>query len=288
VAPLTGLLADPTVIARTALVVKVDNVEPKARPQIGINEADIVYEERVEGSVTRLLAIFHSVDSAPVGPILSTLHRPFFAWSGANGTFAARIRESNVTDVGYDVASGHYFRAGDRRAPHNLMLMSTSEMMTAPEAGSSPPPPLFTYRAPDQQPAHLEPVGAVHIVFGTTAGNAPVDYAWNGTGWARSQNGTPHIDANGVQVAPANVIVQFTDYAPTDVGDQFGVPIPEAQLVGEGDAWVLTNGGLIVARWHKPTIDAITTYTDVDGAPIGLTPGRTWVALPPPGGAERL
>lgn len=299
IAPLTGLPApDPSLIGRPALIVKVDNVEPKARPQAGINQADVVYEERVEGSVTRLLAIFHSTDAAPVGPVrsartsdigvLSPLHRPFYAWSGANTTFAARIRAANLHDVGVDAAKGQYFRAGGfRHAPDNLMIRSTHEIMDRPADGSSAPPPLFTYRAAGQAPAHLEPTTHVTVGFGTSAGSAPVDYQWNGTGWARSQKGTPHLDEAGVQVAPANVIVQFVAYAATDVPDQFGVPIPEAQLVGEGDAWVLTAGGLVVGRWHKPALDAVTTYTDVDGNPIGLTPGRTWVALAQAGNAVR-
>ncbi|HEX4868923.1 MAG TPA: DUF3048 domain-containing protein [Acidimicrobiales bacterium] len=298
VSPLTGLPTDPASAARPALVVKIDNVEPKARPQVGINEADVVYEERVEGSVTRLLAIFQSGESAPVGPIrsarssdiaiFSPLNRPYFAWSGANGTFAAYIRESNVMDVGYDVASGQYFRDGGRRAPDNLMAYSTADLRAIPSEGSGPPPALFAYRAEGEQPAHLEPVGGVRVTYGTSAGSAPVEYVWNGTGWARTQKGTPHVDTAGVQVAPANVIVQFTEYVPSGVADQFGNDIPEAQTVGEGEAWVLTNGGLIAARWSKPSIEAVTTYTDVDGNPIKLTPGRTWVALPSPGGGERL
>lgn len=297
-APLTGLpVADQAQINRPALVVKIDNAEPKARPQVGINQADVVYEERVEGSVTRLLAVFHSGDSAPAGPvrsartsdiaIFSPLNRPYFAWSGANPTFAGRIRASNIADVGYDAASGFYLRDSGRAAPHNLMLRSTAELRTLPNDGSAPPPALFTYRPEGQAPANLEPVGGVRITYGTSAGAAPVDYLWNGTGWARSQKGTPHVDAAGAQVAPENVIVQFTNYAPSDTADQFGVPIPEAQLVGEGDAWILTNGGLIAARWHKPALEAVTTYTDAAGAPVPLTPGRTWVALPPPGGAAR-
>jgi hypothetical protein len=298
VAPLTGLPADPAAISRTALVVKIDNVEPKARPQVGINEADVVYEERVEGSVTRLLAVFHSRDVAPVGPVrsarssdfgvLDALNRPFFAWSGANDIFAARIRSANLKDVGYDAATGLYFRAGDRAAPSNLFLKSTSEPMAQPNEGSAPPPALFTFRAPDQQPAHLEPVAGVRVTYGSGAGAAPVEYRWDGRGWARTQRGTPHVDANGHQVAPENVIVQFTSYVSSGVNDQFGKPIPEAQFVGEGDAWVLTNGGLVAARWHKPALNAVTTYTDADGNPVGLTPGRTWVAVAPPGEGTRL
>jgi len=299
VAPLTGLPDDGSGrTARPALVVKFDNVEPKARPQAGLNQADVVYEERVEGSVTRLLAVFHSTDAAPVGPVRSArtsdiaiytpLNRPYFAWSGANSAFAARIRESAVVDVGYDVQSGLYFRDGGRPAPSNLMAKGTADLLALPSEGSGPPPALFTYRAEGEATPLLEPVTAVRVTYGASAGSAPVEYRWNGTGWARTQKGTPHVDAAGVQVAPENVVVQFTPYIGSGVADQFGKEIPEAAMVGEGDAWILTNGGLVAARWSKPSAEAVTTYVDADGNPVKLTPGRTWVALPPPGEGAKL
>ena len=304
VAPLTGLPGDyGDRLGQPAVVVKIDNGEPKARPQLGLNEADIVYEERVEGAVTRLLAIFHSTDAGPVGPvrsartsdiaIVSALNRPYFVWSGANATFASRIRASNIKDVGYDVLSGEYFREPSRSAPSNLMVRSTATLRTIASEGSTPPPALVQYRARGRETTHLEDVTGVHIEYGSSGGSAPVDYRWDGSGWARFQKGTPHVDAAGRQVAPANVIIQFVAYTPTDVTDQFGDPIPEAQLVGEGDVWILTGGGLsrpglVQGRWKKDSLEAVATYTDVDGNPILLTPGRTWVALPPPGGASRL
>ena len=304
VAPLTGLSGDyDDRLGRPALVVKIDNGEPKSRPQVGINEADVVYEERVEGAVTRLLAIFHSTDSVPVGPvrsartsdiaIVAALHRPYFAWSGANATFAQRIRAANLVDVGYDARSGEYFREPSRSAPSNLMLKSTATLQALGAEGATPPPTLFRFRVDDTETAHLEDAVGVRIIFGSKAGSAPVEYRWNGTGWARTQAGTPHVDSAAVQVAPANVVIQFVSYVGTDVNDQFGTPIPEAQTVGEGEVWILTGGGtgragLVQGRWHKPALDAVTTYTDVDGNPILFTPGRTWVALPPVGGASRL
>jgi hypothetical protein len=304
VAPLTGLPGNyGDRLDNPALVVKIDNGEPKARPQVGINEADLVYEERVEGSVTRLLAVFHSTDSVPVGPVRSArtsdiaiftpLRHPYFAWSGANATFARRIRDAAALDVGYDALSSHYFREPSRSAPSNLMLRSTADITALPNEGASPPPPLFPYRTSGQHVAHLEPVNGAAVSFGAAGGSAPTEWRWNGKGWARFQKGTPHVDAAGVQVAPANVIIQFVNYRPTDVGDQFGVPIPEAQLVGEGEVWVLTGGGLephglVQGRWRKPSLEANTVYTDMDGNPILLTPGRTWVVLPSPGGATRL
>jgi Protein of unknown function (DUF3048) N-terminal domain/Protein of unknown function (DUF3048) C-terminal domain len=292
--PLTGLPAvDPAVAGRPTLIVKIDNVEPKSRPQIGLNQADIVYEERVEGAVTRFMAIFHSGDAVPVGPVRSArtsdiglfrpMGTPLFAWSGANAIFAQRIREAGIVDIGYDAASGLYSRAGNREAPHNLMLNGTPDVWAAGYPGATAPPQLFSYRAPGEAPVGGRPTSGVHIVFGTEAGSAPVDYRWNGTGWARSQAGTPHLDAEGVQIAPENVIVSYTPYAASDTADQFGVPIREAQLVGEGEALVLTGGQAFAARWVKPALEAPTQYFDLAGAPIRLTPGRTWVALPEPG-----
>lgn len=289
--PLTGRpLADPARANHPVLAVKIDNVQPDSRPQIGLNEADIVYEERVEGAITRFMAVFHSSDAQPVGPVRSArtsdigLFRPFgkplFAWSGANRTFAARVRAAGIVDVGFDAASAHYHRTRDRKAPHNLMLNSVREMWAIP--GATVPRPIFSYRAPGA-PVPGQPIKGVHIVFATGAGSAPVDYRWNGTGWARSQAGTPHVDAAGKQVAPENVIISFTRYANTDVADQFGHPIREAQTTGTGDAWVLTGGRRILARWRKPSLDDHARYLDANGRDIELTPGRTWVALAEPG-----
>ncbi len=296
--PLTGLpAADPAVAARPALVVKIDNAEGLARPQMGLNQADVVVEETVEGSVTRLAAIFHSTDVDPVGPVRSArttdialatpLDNPLFAWSGANADFAAAIRAAALIDVGVDAAPGSYMRRGDRRAPANL-YSSTSSLYAMAPPGAPPPPPLFLFR-PDGAPlaAGATPVGALNVNYGAGPGSAPVDYLWDAAAgvYARSQRGTAHVDEAGVQVAPQNVVVQFVDYVDTGYVDVSGSAVPEANLVGEGPVWVLTAGHLIEGRWAKPTLEAVTQYLDASGSPIGLTPGRTWVALAPPGGA---
>lgn len=301
--PLTGLPAtDLPILKRPALVVKIDNADGSgsgnmARPQIGLNQADVVYEEMVEGSVTRLAAIFHSGESDPVGPIrsarttdvavFSPLHNPLFAWSGANVDFAAIIRDSPLIDVGYDAHSEFYSRRDTHFAPHNL-YSSTPELFSLAPPEAVPPPALFKYRkATDITPATAQPVASIHVEFGSGAGNAPVDWFWNPLKEAfdRDQKGTPHVDENDVQIAPQNVVIEFVDYVNTGYVDVSGAPVPEAQLVGTGECWVLTKGVLVKGTWTKPTTDAVTTYTDAAGVPIKLTPGRTWVELAPIGGA---
>jgi hypothetical protein len=138
---------------------------------------------------------------------------------------------------------------------------------------------LFTYRTPEEPlAAGARPIAGVHIEWGELGGNAPVDYAWdpNIGGWLRWQAGDPHVDTAGVQVAPPNVVLMFVDYV-VDAG------LPIAQLSGQGTAWVLTNGQLIEGTWSKPAPEAPAQLLDASGAPIKLTPGRTWVSLPSPG-----
>jgi hypothetical protein len=71
------------------------------------------------------------------------------------------------------------------------------------------------------------------------------------------------------------VVVQFISYgrSPADAGS------PEAQLIGEGEVWVLTDGHLIEGVWSRPDRESPTTLA-VGTEPIALTPGSTWVALP--------
>lgn len=297
--PLTGLpLDDPALAQRPALVVKIDNAEPRTgqggRPQAGINAADVVYEEMVEGSVTRFAAVFHSMDADPVGPVRSArttdlllmapLNRPLFAWGGANAGVAGQVRAADVVDIGVDAATSAYYRVDDRPRPYNLMS-STPGLRNAAPGEDRPPPPLFTYRAEGEE-AGGRAVQGVRITFGGGPGSAPVDYEWDGSGWARSQRDDPHVDADGNRVAPPNVIIRFTDYVEVQCCDAAGFPIVEAQLVGEGDAWILSDGKLVEGRWSRPALDQVTRYTDADGDPVGLTPGRTWVAIAPPGAAE--
>jgi Protein of unknown function (DUF3048) N-terminal domain/Protein of unknown function (DUF3048) C-terminal domain len=297
--PLTGKpVRDPAVLRRPTLVVKIDNVEPKSRPQIGLNEADIVYEERVEGAVTRFMALFHSWGAVPVGPVRSArtsdiglympLGRPLFAWSGANAIFAERIRRTPIVDAGYDAAPDLYYRDGGRSAPHNLMLDGTNAVWARSWPGATrPASQLFAYRVRGEAPPG-RPLRGIRIVFATGPGSAPVEYRWNGRGYARFQNGTPHVDALGRHLAPENVIVSYTRYASSGVNDQFGVPIREAQLVGQGEADILTAGNVIHVRWVKPALNARTQYLDAAGNEVHLTPGRTWVAIAEPGTATWL
>jgi hypothetical protein len=292
-APLTGLPID-AIPQRPALVVKIDNAEGLARPQAGLNEADIVYEERVEGGVTRFAAVFHSNDAESVGPVrsgrttdvglVSNLQTPLFAFSGANSGILSIIRRADLVDVGYDAATDAYARRGDRRAPDDLFTTTAALWANTPEEWKLPVP-LFQYRAKGEAlPAAATEVQGVDVGF-TGAASVPVQYRWDAErgGWARSQSGTPHVDEAKALIAPHNVIIQYVDYVNTGFFDVAGTPVPEASLYGFGEGLLLTSGHAIEVRWGRAEPGEPTRWEDPDGNPVRLTPGRTWVHLVPSG-----
>jgi hypothetical protein len=284
--PLTGVPRRESAAAtRPALVVKIDNAREGARPHVGLNAADVVFEIQAEG-VSRYAAVFHSTGAEAVGPVrsartgdidvVSMLSQPLFKCSGANDiTINALNRASTLVNLcgqGPDT-----YRVSDRVSPHNLFT-STEAQWARAEPNRAPPAPVFSYRG-TADPAPVGPApGTVTVRYdGTTTA-----WDWNPTTgtWARTLDGTPHVDDKGAQLAPANVVVVFTDYRINrDTGST------EAISVGTGPAWVLTNGVLVEGSWARTRNTEPYRLADAQGRPILLTPGRTWVQLPRPGNA---
>jgi Protein of unknown function (DUF3048) N-terminal domain/Protein of unknown function (DUF3048) C-terminal domain len=290
---LTGLpVANAAAAARSALTVKIENA-PEARPQAGLNAADVVFEEQVEGGLTRFLTIFHSTDSDLVGPIRSLrptdadVVRPFgglFAYSGGTKKFIAQLHATPLQDIGYDNLPNLYEKRRGKRAPHNV-YSSTARLYGAARKDLKPPPPLSPFVAAGQPFAPAAPP-AVHL--SVPMGMTSVDYDWDAAAavWKRTTNGTPHLLEGGAQLTSTNVIVQFVGYrnSPGDF-DVLHNPVSVANVVGTGDAWVLAAGRVVKGKWSKASPDAMTAFTDAAGAPVALMPGRTWVLLAPAGAA---
>lgn len=284
VEPLTGV---PTREAptRPALAVKIDNVDRARRP-VAIDRADVLYEEMVEGRLTRLIAVFHSDLPDVVGPIrsvrttdidvLAQLGVPLLAASGANPGVLAEVADAELVNVNALVAGNAYYRSSNRSAPHNLMARPVDLYEAAAGRGAAPGA-LFHYRAAGQGPVNDVATGGVEVDFGS----ATASYAWSGSdrGWRRTQNGSAHVTADGTRLAPANVVVLEVAYGSSAIDAES----PEAQTIGSGTAFVLTAGRLVVGNWSRSTATEAIRLTDGNGGEIGLSRGQTFVELAPTG-----
>jgi hypothetical protein len=287
--PLTGAPVErPGYEQRPALVVKIDNYDPDARPQAGITNADVVYEEKVEGPYSRFAAVFQGTDAQVVGPVRSArstdvaivgpLNTPLFAYSGANGGFLELLAMSPLIDVGAS-RNGSYYRGGDKVIPHNLYT-STAGLYGGRMGGA--PAPLFTFRGAKEAPGPgARPAVSATYHFG--GGITTARWAWDTTegGWVRTQNGTLDLDMGNWPITVDNVVIEYVPYVASSSQDMYGNPIPEAQMHGEGRGWVLTGGAAIPVTWSKFALEARTDYYGPDGQLVRFAPGRTWIALVP-------
>jgi hypothetical protein len=289
-APLTGLPDQSGATgSRPSIAVKIDNA-PEARPQSGLDVADIVYEEVVEGGVTRFIAVFHSQAPPVAGPVRSvrpmdpgvlSAYHGLVAYSGGIPAFVSLLRKAPVQDVDVDVATDAYTWDKSRAAPHNEYVSPEKLWPKAKGDNADPPRAMFVYRLAG------EPFGdadAHHVVIPYSPRQTSV-YDWDAASgtWKRTSNGTPHTTTSGAQIAPQNLVIQFVSLHSLDYVDQSGTKVVESTVVGKGDAWILSAGRVTKGHWSKDSATAITRFTDASGSPVKLNPGRTWVHFAPVG-----
>lgn len=303
--PLTGLELPAGIdINRPALGIKIDN-HPRARPQAGLDTADIVYEELVEGGLTRFLAVFHCGNADRLGPTRSARlvdpdllvqYQPvLFGYSGAAPPVLVKVKSTGgVIDLEHGLNGAAYSRQGGRRAPHNLFTSSeklratkgAQGVMGTPKTGlifdaavaiappPPPAPPAPVDPAAPPAPAPVAPVGN-KVSFAYSGGNG-VSYDFDPAGqkYLRFMNGAPHRAENKAQLSAVNVVIM-------KVNVQIAAGTPHIQVTGEGEAFVLHNGQSITGKWRRPGLGDQTTLVDGAGQPIRLAPGNTWINLVP-------
>ena len=281
VAPLTGLPdANGDSLQRPALSIKIENT-PEARPQTGLEAADVVFEEVTEGEITRFVAVFNSAIPDVIGPVRSvramdpdivTPLGGIFAYSGGIPETVDLIRHApGVNSLDETQAGSAMFRDKSKRAPHNLY--GHGQDLLAKGGQPVPVKPLFSYLDAGAT-FNGDPVAQFDVGF--KQGYA-VTYSFDATShtWKRSYGLAPHSAASGEQIAPTNVIVQFVGCC---------VPSPEGgayQTVGQGQAWVFSDGKVVRGQWTRSDRSQPTQYVDANGAPVKLAPGRTWVEFVP-------
>ena len=292
--PLTGLPATGP-LDHPALAVKIENPEI-ARPQAGLTEADIVWEQVVEGGVSRFVAVYQSRIPTSIGPVRSTRPmdpaiaaplRGLFATSGGQGQYLQAVAAAGLQLFSFDAGDDGFARQGPRQAPHNVYL-DPAPLYAAADADHR--------AAPSAQFGYAPTAGTqTTITQGTPATgldlqlspDATPSWTWNPVGrvWERSEGTEPATAADGVRVAAADVVVLRVDVVGTDAVDPAGNPVPETLLAGRGgEALVATAGRTVPATWSKGAEGDPVVLTAPDGTPVLLAPGTTWVELVPTDG----
>lgn len=285
VAALTGEPIEAGSLSRPALSAKVDN-HPSARPQVGLDEADIVFEELVEGGMTRYLAVWHSKLPAEIGPVRSVrpmdpeIVSPFggvFAYSGGQVRFIQMMEAAPVYNAihGQPDTESTFYRTSAKVAPHNVLVKAPE--LIEQHLDRSAPPKMFDYAASlAESTAVLEgtPLTSVNTRF---SGFSSPSWEWDGTQnkFVRFQtNGAADSASSGNQLAATNVIALF-------VGIDVIEDIPTTRLVSQGTGYVATGGSIIEITWIKASPESPIVLSTQSGSPVLLGIGNTWIELLP-------
>lgn len=291
-APLTGEPIEVGGLDAPSLAAKVDN-HPAARPQVGLDRADIVFEELVEGGLTRYVAVWHSDVPAEIGPIRSI--RPMdpdivsplggiVAYSGGQQRFVDMMRATEVYNAihGQSDTNDVMYRGRNAPAPHNVIVRAPE--LVARHADLAAPRQQFAFAHSLASSSAVRDGAAatsVSMVFGSLASPS---WAWDapsGT-WLRSMTGgAPDTAASGARLSAVNIVVLRV---PVEVIQD----IPTTRLVGSGEAWVLAGGKAIAATWSKSDRSAPVRLVDANGVAVRLAPGNTWVELVPNAGSVTI
>lgn len=270
------------------LVVKIDDTNA-AHPQIGIEAADLVYVEQVEGGLTRLAAIYTSKLPPLIGPIrsarisdielLAQFGRVGFAYSGAQSKMRPVIAAANLENLSAERnPPSIYGKDPNRPGPVDMILK----------------PDLLLERANANPKIRIETATASVFAFGdapkgeTNTAIAKVSWPsakyelrWDSVNkkWLIYFNEKPNMAASGEQLYADTAIIQLVSITPSIYGDKFGEITPFSKTTGSGKAVMLRDGFSYQINWQRNLETDVTTWKSADGGVANFKPGRTWIFL---------
>ena len=285
-APLTGVRVQIGSLERPVLMAKIDN-NPEARPQVGLNQADIVFEELVEGGLSRYVAVWHSNVPTDIGPIRSIrpmdpdIASPFggiIAYSGGQQRFVQMMLATRVKNVihGQSGTEKYIYRSDDMIAPHDVIVRA--HKLVEQRSNIAAPEPAFKFTRGGEVPSAVEfgkPAKRLVASFSTLNSPSWKYDAASGKYLRFQAGGEKDVDYTGAQLSAVNVIAQMVGES-----SEFGY-VPRALVVGRGVAWISTGGKTVQAKWVKRNRNDMTVFTLKSGEEIHLGRGRTWVELIP-------
>lgn len=268
----------------------------EARPQDGLERANIVYEALAEGGITRFMVVFAGNDLIDkIGPVRSA--RPYYLdWAkelnclyvhaGGSPEALRDIPAYGINDFN-QFYNGQFFwrdkQLQKTRATEHTLFTSTEFLARAQRDKNLPLVGSFSsWKFADDLSLAQRPTTPVTMTIPFSTFNYKVDWAYDPATdlYARSLGEKPHIMENGTQIKAKNIIVQYvaTSLSTDDKENKGRLTM---QTIGQGNALVFKNGGVTKATWKKPSREERTRYYDESGSEIVFTAGPTWVEILP-------
>ena len=285
--PLTGEKPKAGVeLDRPAVAIKIED-DPAARPQSGLEDADLVYEERVEGGITRFLVLYHCDDSNHAGPVRSgrfddpKLAAPYtrlLAASGSNSIVEHEMKKRGMIYRDEDSTTA-LFRDPPGSGEIHSLFANTKKLRKIAARKKLKPPTYDVFSCGPLEGNHKK-VKKVTINF---TDNNLIEYKWSSRGWKRFEAGQPFMAAAGDQIAVPNLVIQQVrvDNSPHLV-DVAGNPSPEITLANSSGRLLLFRDGEVVrGTWKLGDAGDSPVYETAGGDPIMFDTGPIWIELVP-------
>ena len=320
---LTGRQVPVSIGRKRPIAVMFNNIYD-ALPMYGIGSAEVCIEAEVEGLITRVMGILEDYkDCGRIGSVRSARNYYYYFAREYQAIYChygeaayalplirldSTVELSGLTDYGDTV----YYRSDDRVSPHNVFLNYDRVQNGIDIVGFDPNLPEDYDRsdwfAKDGEEVYLENGTDANVVLpGYVYNHARFVYSIEDGLYYRYQFGEPHIDGNdGTQVACKNIILQYCHSVPFDENGYLWTDV-----VNGGTGKYITNGKAIDITWRKrvsqqdstyivdintPNVTvplytgdfSETLYFDMDGNPIKLNQGKTWICLVRDGAAGNV
>jgi len=270
------------------LVVKIDDTQ-YARPQVGLEFADVVYIEQVEGGLTRLAAVFSSTIPPRIGPVrsaritdidlLAQYGQVAFAYSGAQRKLLPVIASAKLSDVGAMRRGPAFYETDLTRVQPYAMFLNAQALMTNEATKGTVIDSAKSVGWNFSKLAENEGFEISKVEFRWPAQKYSAQWNEQEKRWYLNFNSTPNVSDLGKNLGPTTLVIQLVSITPSEYGDKFGGITPFSETVGSGKGYVLRDGIAIAATWNRPAASLPTTWTDASGKEVKFAPGQVWVAL---------
>jgi hypothetical protein len=280
--PLTGLEMSKGRPANPVFVVKIENTSAGA-PQYGLDKADMVLEELVEGGLTRLASFFYSSIPSKVGHVRSLrtsdigiagpVSGQLVASGGAAGAYN-KVENAGIKVFSEDAGSPGFSSDPAKYRPYNRLINLKTVAKNAKRGKVKRSYLPFAKAGAATKSATGKPAQAATVRFSNSTATS---WKLDGEQWVRT-NG--HA-APGKDFKADTMIVVFARVGDAGYTDPAGNPVPETIFEGSGDAMVFHGGQVDTVTWNKPSLDEGLTFKAEDGSPYTIAPGKAFLELIP-------